>query len=48
MTAGSDCHDPDVVGLSGIWVRSVPENTDEYISLLKSGGYGLIGKDELK
>lgn len=48
MTAGSDCHDPDVVGLSGIWVRSVPENTDEYISLLKSGDYGLIGKDEPK
>ena len=45
MTAGSDCHDPDVVGISGLYSRFVPRDTAEYIELLKSGDYGMIGKD---
>ena len=45
MTAGSDCHDPDGIGVSGIYSRFVPRDTAEYIELLKSGDFGLIGKD---
>ncbi|MCD8010554.1 MAG: PHP domain-containing protein [Lachnospiraceae bacterium] len=41
-TAGSDCHRPEDIGVTGILVEHLPENSIELAHLLRSGKFSLI------
>lgn len=42
MLAGSDCHRPEDIGLSGILSETLPEDSIDYAKLIRSGKYTLI------
>ena len=42
MTCGSDCHQPEDVGRGGILTQTEIRTMDDFVSLLKCGGYQLI------
>ena len=42
QTAGSDCHRPEDVGLSGIQSRILPPNATAFATLLRSGSFERI------
>lgn len=41
-TAGSDCHRPEDIGITGIRVEHLPENSIELAHLLRSGKFSLL------
>ncbi|MDO4491991.1 MAG: PHP domain-containing protein [Lachnospiraceae bacterium] len=42
ITAGSDCHRPEDIALTGIMSETLPEDSFEFAELLRSGNYTLM------
>ncbi|MBR6271210.1 MAG: PHP domain-containing protein [Lachnospiraceae bacterium] len=45
QTGGSDCHDPEDIGLGGIEADILPENEKELAALIRSGNFRILGKN---
>lgn len=43
-TGGSDCHGPNDIGMGGIRSEVLPEDTEAFANLIRSGAYTIIGE----
>lgn len=47
-TGGTDCHDPEDVGMGGIAADSLPADSMELAALLRSGNFTILGAEGLE
>ena len=45
MTGGTDCHDPEDIGMGGIDADYLPKDSMELAKLLREGSFKILGND---